>query len=241
FETLRLLRSLSGLYHERAGEVGTESPYEDTRTAVDLGSEAPPPLAFAYEYFDLNVEQAAGLWINGVAAQRLLRCPPHHHPISLHPESHANDWETEEQRMHLLWHNAIAVDIFRTLRFCGVILLHAPRMVPHALTYLTYSTFRRPHNPSVASALSIGNIASREQMRAMSQLVTKRAARALHRRKAAENQRRIARPLQANRSAKQVNHGMRILGGGSPLNLTERHWRLPGARFLGVVLVGFRS
>ncbi|CAE8623544.1 unnamed protein product, partial [Polarella glacialis] len=79
----------------------------------------------------------------------------------------------------------------------------------------------------------VGNIASREQMRAMSQLVTKRAARALHRRKAAENQRRIARPLQANR--------MRILGGGSPLNLTERHWRLPGARFLGVVLVGFRS
>ncbi|CAJ1452634.1 unnamed protein product [Effrenium voratum] len=130
------------------------NPYlQDVRGPVDLVAEAPPPLAVAYEYFDLNVEQAAGLW-NGVAARRLLRCPPRH-PIHLDPEAHANDWPTEERIS--LWHNAIAVDVFRTLRFCGVMPLHAASMVPHTLSYLPYSTYRRSHSPSVATAMSIGN------------------------------------------------------------------------------------
>ncbi|CAK9117583.1 unnamed protein product [Durusdinium trenchii] len=167
FESLRILRGLSNLYHD----VSTRSVYlEDVRGPVDLGAERPPPLALAYEYFDLNVEQAAGLWLNGVALQRILRCRPLQHPIKLDPEAHANDWEKEEDRLALMWHNAIAVDIFRALRFCGVVLLHTPSMVPHALSYLPYSTYRRSHPPSVATSMSIGNIASREQMWALSQL-----------------------------------------------------------------------
>ena len=47
-------------------------------------------LAATQEYFDLNVEQAAGLWLNGVAAERLLRCRPLHHPIGLDPEAQRN-------------------------------------------------------------------------------------------------------------------------------------------------------
>ena len=127
FESLRVLRTVSGLFF--GGRF--LGPYvEDVRGPVDLGAEAPPPLGVAYEYFDLNVEQAAGVWLNGVAAQRLLRCQPLSHPISLDPEAHRNDWPTEEERLALMWHNALAVDIFRTLRFCGVILLHAPAMAP---------------------------------------------------------------------------------------------------------------
>lgn len=125
FESLRLLRVLTGLFH--AGS--STNPYlEDVRGPVDLGSDHPPPLAFAYEYFDLNVEQAAGLWLNGVAAQRLLRCPTLRHPVKLDPEAHANDWPTVQERLALMWHNAVAVDLFRALRFCGVVLLHAPSM-----------------------------------------------------------------------------------------------------------------
>ncbi|CAJ1386853.1 unnamed protein product, partial [Effrenium voratum] len=174
FESVRVLRSLSSLHHP--GGSDKTNPYlQDVRGPVDLGAEAPPPLAVAYEYFDLNVEQAAGLWINGVAARRLLRCQPLRHPIHLDPEAHANDWPTAEERIALMWHNAIAVDVFRTLRFCGVIPLHSASMVPHALSYLPYSTYRRSHSPSVATAMSIGNVESREQMRGLSQLVTRRA------------------------------------------------------------------
>merc|ERR1712048_897945 len=68
--------------------------------------------------------------------------------------------------------------IFRTLRFCGVMVLHAQQMVPHALSYLPYSTYRRVHAPSVATAITIGNVMSREQMFFMSQLVQRRACRA---------------------------------------------------------------
>ena len=125
FESLRLLRSLSGLFH--AGS-STNAYLQDVRGPVDLGSDHPPPLAFAYEYFDLNVEQAAGLWLNGVAAQRLLRCETLRYPIRLDPDAHANDWPTAEERIALMWHNAVAVDIFRALRFCGVLVLHAPSM-----------------------------------------------------------------------------------------------------------------
>lgn len=125
FESLRLLRELTALFH--AGSI-TNEYLEDVRGPVDLGSDRPPPLAFAYEYFDLNVEQAAGLWLNGVAAQRILRCETLRHPIKLDADAHANDWPTPEERIALMWHNAVAVDIFRSLRFCGVILLHAPSM-----------------------------------------------------------------------------------------------------------------
>ena len=126
FESLRVLRIVSGLYHSQSS---TRNVYlEDVRGPVDLGAVHPPPLALAYEYFDLNVEQASGLWLNGVALQRIIRCQPLRHPIKLDPEAHANDWETEEDRIALMWHNAIAIDIFRALRFCGVVLLHAPSM-----------------------------------------------------------------------------------------------------------------
>lgn len=116
------------------------------------------------EYFDLNVELSGGLWLNGVAAGRLLRCRPLRHPIRLDPEAHHNDWATEEERLKLLWQNALAVDVFRQLRFCGVVVLHAPQMVPHALSFLPYSTYRRSHAPSVATAMSIGNIVARQEL-----------------------------------------------------------------------------
>ena len=63
-----------------------------------------------------------------MAAQRLLRCETLRHPIRLDPDAHANDWPTAEERIALMWHNAVAVDIFRALRFCGVLVLHAPSM-----------------------------------------------------------------------------------------------------------------
>lgn len=234
FESLRLLRSLSGLFH--AGS-STNAYLQDVRGPVDLGSDHPPPLAFAYEYFDLNVEQAAGLWLNGVAAQRLLRCETLRHPIRLDPDAHANDWPTAEERIALMWHNAVAVDIFRALRFCGVLVLHAPSMVPHALSYLPYSTYRRSHPPSVASAISIGNIAPREQMWAMSQLVSRRACVAQRRLRSAVKE--LCRPLKASGWKSPLR--MRILGGDSAQNFTDRNWRLPGACFLGQSLVAFRS
>eukprot|EP00913_Durusdinium_trenchii_P019931 g18735.t1 len=158
------------------------------------------------------------------------------HPIKLDPEAHANDWEKEEDRLALMWHNAIAVDIFRALRFCGVVLLHTPSMVPHALSYLPYSTYRRSHPPSVATSMSIGNIASREQMWALSQLVTRRACSA---------QRRVNKALQMMcrpmASAWKLPLHMRMLGGESAYNFSRENWRLPGACFLGQSLVAFRS
>merc|ERR1712146_434024 len=138
FESLYKLRKISSLYHDGGpGEAGAFYG-EDVYGPVRLGFGAPPPLALAYEFFDMNVEQDAGVWLNGVALDRLLRCPSMDHPISLDPDGHTNDWETEEKRLALMWHNALAVDIFRTLRFCGIMVLHSQQMVPHALSYLTY-------------------------------------------------------------------------------------------------------
>ncbi|CAE6933163.1 unnamed protein product [Symbiodinium sp. KB8] len=195
FESLRVLRSVSGLFFGSSDS----SPYlQDVRGPVDLSADAPPPLAMAYEYFDLNVEQAAGLWLNGVAAQRLLRCQPLKHPIGLDAEAHANDWPTQEERLSLMWHNAVAVDVFR----------------------------------SVATAMSIGNVASREQMRALSQLVQRRACAAQRRSRGSD------RPGKPRRSWMPRS---RILGGDLDVNLTAEAWRLPGARFLGQSLVAFRS
>lgn len=217
FEAARLLRSLSSLYRSGAGE---DAPH-GARSVVDLSDGAPPPLALGYEYFDVHVEPDAGIWLNGVAMERLLRCPSMGHPITLSPAAHANDWETPDERAALLWHNALAVDLHRTLRFCGVLVLHTPSMVPHALTYLTYSTYRRPHAPSVAAAVTLGNVASREQMYAMSRLVSRRACRSRRDRCAAW------RPPFRMHIREYSDAGER--------------WSLPGARLVGNYLMAYRS
>eukprot|EP00928_Gymnodinium_smaydae_P016526 TRINITY_DN16214_c0_g1_i1.p2 TRINITY_DN16214_c0_g1~~TRINITY_DN16214_c0_g1_i1.p2 ORF type:complete len:766 (-),score=202.94 TRINITY_DN16214_c0_g1_i1:99-2396(-) len=242
FESLAILRSLSSLY--RAGGRGEAGAFygEDVYGAVDLAASEPPPLGLAYEYFDLNVEQDAGVWLNGVALSRLLRCPAMKHPIVLDPEGHANDWESVKMRLELLWHNALAVDIFRTLRFCGVLLLHTPQMVPHGLSYLPYSTNRRVHLSSVAAAMSIGNVISREQMFSMSQLVRQRACRLRRKQREARAQAELeGRGGEATASSWRPSFRLRALGGCSDLELDERQWLLPGGRFLGQALVAFRS
>ncbi|CAK0865760.1 unnamed protein product [Prorocentrum cordatum] len=200
-ESVRLLRALSDLYYAHGG-AEARLQAEDSHRPVRLGDTAPPPLALAYEFSSLHVEQDAGVWLNGVAMSRLLHCPALTHPIVLHAEAHANDWDTVADRLRLLWHNALAVDVFRTLRFCGVVVLHAPQMIPHALAYLPYSTYRRPHAPSVATALTLGNVMSREQTLAMSQLVSRRACR----------ERRGARALERERGGWRPPFRMRSMG-----------------------------
>eukprot|EP00927_Polykrikos_kofoidii_P005185 TRINITY_DN12069_c0_g1_i1.p1 TRINITY_DN12069_c0_g1~~TRINITY_DN12069_c0_g1_i1.p1 ORF type:complete len:841 (-),score=108.64 TRINITY_DN12069_c0_g1_i1:494-2650(-) len=242
FESLEVIRGLSSLY--RGGGRGESGAFyaEDVRGQVDLGALEPPPLGLAYENFDLNVEQDAGVWLNGVAVDRLLRCPTMHHPIQLDPVGHANDWDTERERLALMWHNALAVDIFRLLRFCGVLMLHTPQMVPHGLSYLPYSTFRRVHAPSVASAISIGNVVSREQMYAMAELVRQRACRQRKGNSACIKGTTTSCPSSAKSERRwRPPFRMRAVGCQDGLNLTEQEWRLPGARFLGNALVAFRS
>lgn len=246
FESLATLRALSALHRDGGfGEAGAfygERVYEP----VDLSAGEPPPLALAYEYFDLNIEQDAGVWLNGVAVRRLLRCPPKDHSIQLNWEGHANDWETEAARLKLLWHNALAVDIMRTLRFCGVMVLHTPQMVPHALSYLPYSTNRRVHASSASAAMTVGNVMSREQLYTLSELVQRRACRAKAR--ARGKTPAFSSPLNcsteepAPRSKRwQPCLRVRALGGCAAEELSERQWQLPGARFLGQAMVAFRS
>mmetsp|Transcript_181342 Transcript_181342/g.575511 ORF Transcript_181342/g.575511 Transcript_181342/m.575511 type:complete len:675 (-) Transcript_181342:283-2307(-) len=230
FESVRMLRAVSDLYRSDAGENPSAS---DARSVVDLSAEDAPPLGLAYEYFDYHVEHDAGLWLNRVAMERILRCPALNHPLVFDQGAHANDWDTESERLSLLWHNALAIDIFRTLRFCGVLVLHTPRMIPHSLAYLPYSTYRRTHAPSVLSAMTIGNVPAREQMFAMTQLVRRRACQ-------------LQRQLNASKAPLcpaewRPPFRMRVLGVPTSPAFTERNWYLPGARFLGMSVLAFRS
>merc|ERR1712190_136653 len=104
-------------------------------------------------------------------------------------------------------------------------------MVPHGMTYLPYSTYRRVHAPSVATALTIGNSLSREQMYAMAQLVRGRACRE------ANKDNSFAKQCPAWR----VPFRMRVLQSLAPADVASRDWFFPGARFMGMSFVAFRS
>merc|ERR1719356_2049266 len=108
------------------------------------------------------------------------------------------------------------------------------------MSYLPYSTYRRPHAPSVASAATIGNVASREQLYAMAQMLRQRACRTA--KQVREGRHRVL--LGGSGQCPTDWHPpfkIRVLGEHARLNFTDQNWILPGARFLGMALVAFRS
>lgn len=248
-ESARVLRTLSSLHRDDS----SETPMADVRGIVDLGAEDALPLAVAHVYASVNVEQSAGLWLNGVAANRLFRCPTQKHPIFLDEALHEADLETEEERLATFWRNAVAIDVLRTIRQCGLLLLHAYQMVPIAQMYLTYSTYRRAQASQVTAAMTVGCVVSQEQLHSMSLMLRQRACQ-LHRR--------------VNASVSEFSAGsqwkphfqLRMLFRGRAKNVKtlrnetvpadreeelvaveERQWQLPGARIFGRAYVVTRS